>query len=60
MCLYERKPVFRGGGGGGGGGVVNNKGTDQPEHPHSLMSTFGIRLLESVISKLAPREISLF
>ena len=28
----------------------NNKGADQPVHLHSLISTFVIRLLESIIS----------
>ena len=41
-------------------GFVNNKGADQPAHPRSLISAFVIRLLESFISKLATREISLF
>ena len=49
-----------GGGGGGGGGVENNKGTDQRAHTRRLISTFVIRLLESVISQLASREISIF
>ena len=39
---------------------ANNKGADQPVHPLSLISTFVIRLLESIISKLATSEISLF
>ena len=37
----------------GGGGVANNKGTDQPAHPHSLISAIVIHLLESIISRLA-------
>ena len=37
----------------------NNKGTDQPAYPRSLLSTFVIRLLQS-ISKLATSEISIF
>ena len=41
-------------------GFTNNKGADQPVHPHSLISAYVIRLLESVLSKLAPSEISLF
>ena len=28
---------------------ANNEGADQPEHPRSLISTFDIRLLESII-----------
>ena len=31
---------------------VNNKGTDQPAHPHSLISAVVIRALESSIDKL--------
>ena len=34
-------------------GLPNNKGTDQPVHPHSLISTFVIRLFESIVSRLA-------
>ena len=40
--------------------VANNKGADQPAHPRSLISAFVIRLLESIISKLAKGEISIF
>ena len=40
--------------------VWNNKGVDQPAHPCSLISAFVTHLLESVISKLAPGEISIF
>ena len=36
-----------------------NKVADQPEHPHSLISTFVICLLESILSKLATDEISI-
>ena len=39
---------------------VNNKGTDQPVHPHSLISAFDIRFLESIICKLATGEILIF
>ena len=38
----------------------NNKGADQPAHLCSLISTFVIRLWESVISKPAIGKISLF
>ena len=34
-------------------GLVNNKGTDQPAHPHSLISAFVLRSFESIISKLS-------
>ena len=37
-------------------GFANNNGT----HLHSLISAFVIPLLESIISKHTPREISLF
>ena len=39
---------------------ANNKGADQPAHPRSLISTFVIRLLERIISRLAMSEISIF
>ena len=41
-------------------GFANNKGADQPAHPRSLISAFVIRLLESIISKHATSEISIF
>ena len=37
LGLEARKPVF--------GCFLNNKGADQPAHPHSLVSTFVIHLL---------------
>ena len=40
--------------------VANNKGTDQPAHPRSLISAFVFRFLESITSKLATSEISTF
>ena len=39
---------------------ANNKGADQPAHPHRLFSTFVIPFLVSIISKLATSEISFF
>ena len=39
---------------------TNNKGADQPVHPHILISAFVICFLESIIRKLATGEISLF
>ena len=33
-------------------GFANNNGTDQPAHRRSLISTFVIRCLKSIISKL--------
>ena len=39
---------------------ANNKGADQPAHPRNLISAFVIRLLESIISRLATGEISIF
>ena len=36
---------------------ANNKGADQPVHPHSLISTFVVRCLDSVILLLAIAEI---
>ena len=41
-------------------GVANNKGADQPAHPRSLISACVIRLLESILYKLATDEISIF
>ena len=32
-------------------GLVNNKGADQPAHPHSLISAFAFRSFESIISR---------
>ena len=48
------------GGVGGGGGGVNNKSADQPAQSRSLISAFVIHFLESIISKLATGEISIF
>ena len=39
-------------------GFANNKGADQPAHKRSLISAFIIRLLESIVSRLASSEIS--
>ena len=36
---------------------ANNRHADQPAHPRSLISAFVIRVLESIISKLAISEI---
>ena len=41
-------------------GFANNRGEDQPAHARRLISFFVIRLLESIISKLASSEISIF
>ena len=41
-------------------GFVNNKGLDQPSHLCSLISAFIIHLLNSIISRLATSEISIF
>ena len=49
--LDARKPVWW---------FANNTGVDQPVHPHSLISAFVIRFLESIISRLATSEISNF
>ena len=38
-------------------GFEENKNADQSAYPRRLISAFFIRLLESVISKLAPSEI---
>ena len=39
---------------------ANNKDADQPAHPRSLISAFVIRLLESIITRLATSKISIF
>ena len=52
MGINVRKPFF--------GGSVNNKGTDQPAHRHSLISAIVIPLFESIISKLAISKFSMF
>ena len=39
---------------------ANNKGADQPAHSHSLISGFDFHVLESIISKPAMREMSIF
>ena len=49
MGRDARKPVFR----------VYEQRADQPAHPRRLISAFVIRLLESIISKLATSEISI-
>ena len=41
-------------------GGVNNKWADQPAGLRSLISAFIIRFLESIISRLAWSEISIF
>ena len=41
-------------------GFANNKGADQPAHPRRLISAFVIHYLESIISKIATDEISVF
>ena len=52
MGLDARKPVFV--------GFVSNTGADQPAHRRSLISTFVIPFLESIICKLATGESSIF
>ena len=37
---------------------ANNKGVDQPAHPRSLISTFVVRYLDSIIPILAKSKIS--
>ena len=41
-------------------GFANNKGADQPVHPRRLISAFVIKFSESIISRLATSEISIF
>ena len=40
--------------------LSNNKGPDQPALPHILISAIDIHFLESIISRLATSEISIF
>ena len=37
---------------------ANNKGADQPAHPRSLISAFGFRCLDSVMSVVSVTKIS--
>ena len=39
---------------------ANNKGADQPAHPHSLISAFIVRCLDSIIHLVSIFEISSF
>ena len=41
-------------------GFANSKDADQPALPLSLISAFAFYLLQSIISRLATREISIF
>ena len=49
---HEKKTCLR--------GFENNKGTDQPALPGSLVSAFAILLLKNIISDLASSGISQF
>ena len=49
MCHVMRKPVMLN---------VNNKGADQPAHPHSLISTFVVHCLDSIIPLVSISKIS--
>ena len=50
FCLSHimRKPVLP---------YANIKGADQPVHPHSLISTFVVRCLDSIIFLVSMSEI---
>ena len=37
---------------------ANNKGADQPTHPHSLISAFVLRCIDTIIPILAKSKIS--
>ena len=39
---------------------ANNKGADQPAHPSSLISTFVVRCLDSIISLVSISKIASF
>ena len=49
MRHVVRKPVLP---------YVNNRGAEQPAYPRSLISTFIVRFLDSIIPLLAISEIS--
>ena len=49
MSHVMRKPVLP---------YANNKGADQPAHPRSLISTFVVRYLDSIIPILAKSKVS--
>ena len=49
MSHVTRKPVFA---------YANNKGADQLVHPHSLISAFVVRCLDSIVPLLAIAETS--
>ena len=49
MSRIVRKPVLT---------YANNKGADQPAHPRSLISTFVVRCLDSIIPLVSISEIS--
>ena len=37
---------------------ANNKGADQPVHPHSLISAFVVRCLDSIIPLVAGSAVA--
>ena len=39
---------------------ATNKATDQPAHPHSLISAFVVGCLDSMISKLVKLDVAQF
>ena len=41
-------------------GFANSKGADQPSHTRSVISSFVIHLIKSIISTIATSEISVF
>ena len=49
MSLVMRKPVLP---------YANNKGADQPAHPRSLINTFIVRCLDSIIPLVSIHKIS--
>ena len=49
LCLYEPLHDLP---------YAKNKGADQPAHPRSLISTFVVRCLDSIISLVSISEIS--
>ena len=49
LSHVTRKPVLP---------YANNKGTDQPAHPRSLISAFVVHCLESITSLVSISELS--
>ena len=49
MSHVMRKPVYA---------ICDQKGADQPAHPHSLISAFAVRCLDSIMPLVSISELS--